>query len=126
MLSTAELLPKVLLWTTCFPNSVSASASASASAASAACIYYVFIGGALRAPLYVHDKIHTAEAAEAEAAAAETELGKHVVHSRTSRTFGKVLLWTTCFESSIVTACPLMVNCPSIVHPSYRISVKQA
>ena len=66
MLSTVELLPKVLLWTTCFPNSVSAAASASA--ASAVCIYYVFIGGALRAPLYVHDKIHTAEAA-AEAAA---------------------------------------------------------
>ena len=43
------------------------------------------IGGALRAPLYVHDEIHTAEAAEAEAAA-ETELGKHVVHIRT---FGK-------------------------------------
>ena len=80
MLSTVELLPKVLLRTTCCPNS--ASAAASASAASAECIYYVFIGGALRAPLYVHDKTHTAEAAEAEAAA-ETELGKHVVHNRT-------------------------------------------
>ena len=76
-------MPKVLQWTTCFPNSVSAAASAAA--ASAVCIYYVIIGGALRAPLYVHDKIHTAEAAEAEAAA-ETELGKHVVHIRT---FGK-------------------------------------
>ena len=32
-------------------------------AASAVCIYYVIIGGALRAPLYVHDEIHTAEAA---------------------------------------------------------------
>ena len=67
VLSTVELLPKVLLWTTCFPNSVSAAASASA--ASAVCIYYVIIGGALRAPLYVHDKIHTA-AAEAAAPAA--------------------------------------------------------
>ena len=39
-------------------------------AASAVCIYYVIIGGALRAPLYVHDKIHTG-AAEAAAEAAE-------------------------------------------------------
>ena len=46
--------------TTSFPNSGSAAASA---AASAVCIYYVIIGGALRAPLYVHDEIHTAEAA---------------------------------------------------------------
>ena len=69
-------MPKVLNWTTCFPNSVSAAASAAA--ASAVCIYYVIIGGALRAPLYVHDKIHTAEAAAAEAAA-EPELRKHVV-----------------------------------------------
>ena len=76
MLSTVELLPKVLLWTTCFPNSVSAAASASA--ASAVCIYDVVIGRALRAPLYVHDKIHIAEAA-AEEAAAEPELGKDVV-----------------------------------------------
>ena len=69
-------MPNVLIWTTCFPNSVSAAASASA--ASAVCIHYVVIGGALRAPLYVHDKIHTAEAAAAEAAA-EPELGKDVV-----------------------------------------------
>ena len=61
--------------TTSFPNSGSAAASA---AASAVCIYDVIIGGALRAPLYVHDKIHTAEAAAAEAAA-EPELGKDVV-----------------------------------------------
>ena len=65
-----------------------AGAAAASSAASAVCTYYVVIGGALRAPLYVHDELHSAEAAEAEAAA-ETELGKHVVHSRTSRTFGK-------------------------------------
>ena len=45
-----------------------AAAGAAASAA-AACIYYVIIGGALRAPLYVHDKIHTAAAAEAAAPA---------------------------------------------------------
>ena len=40
-----------------------------AGSAAAACIYHVIIGGALRAPLYVHDKIHTA-AAEAAAPAA--------------------------------------------------------
>ena len=31
--------------------------AAASAAASAVCIYYVIIGGALRAPLYVHDKI---------------------------------------------------------------------
>ena len=62
--------------TTSFPNS--GSGAASAAAASAVCIYDVIIGGALRAPLYVHDKIHTAEAAAAEAAP-EPELGKDVV-----------------------------------------------
>ena len=46
--------------TTSFPNS--GSGAASAAAASAVCIYDVIIGGALRASLYVHDKIHTAEA----------------------------------------------------------------
>ena len=70
-------MPKVFNLTTCFPNSVSAAAFA---AASAVCIYYVIIGGR-----FVHDEIHTAEAAAAEAAA-ETELGKHVVQLRT---FGK-------------------------------------
>ena len=44
--------------------------AAASAAASAVCIYYVDIGGALRAPLYVHDKIHTAEAAAAAPAAA--------------------------------------------------------
>ena len=38
-----------------------AAAGAAASAA-AVCIYYVDTGGALRAPLYAHDKIHTAAA----------------------------------------------------------------
>ena len=47
-----------------------AAARAAASAAAAAvCISYVSIGGALRAPLYVHDEIHTV-AAEAAALAA--------------------------------------------------------
>jgi hypothetical protein len=70
-------LPTVPIRTACFPHYVSAAASASA--ISAVCIYYVILGGALRAPPYVHDDIQTAEAAEAEAAA-ETWLGKHVVH----------------------------------------------
>ena len=63
--------------TTSFPNSASAAPSAAAAAASAVCIYDVIIGGALRAPLYVHDQIHAAEAAAE--AAAEPELGKDVV-----------------------------------------------
>ena len=42
-----------------------------AASAAAVCIYYVRIGGALCAPLYVNDKIQTAAAeAAAEAAAA--------------------------------------------------------
>ena len=49
-------------------------AGAAASAA-AVCIYYVSIGGALRAPLYVHDEIHTA-AAEAAALAAAPAIVK--------------------------------------------------
>ena len=54
------------------------------------CIYYVIIGGALRAPLYVHDKIHTAAAeAAAPAAAPATDpwihgsiffIMKHIFH----------------------------------------------
>ena len=67
--------------TTSFPNSGSAAASAAA-AASAVCIYDVIIGGALRAPLYVHDKIHTAEAAaEAAAAPAAASVSKKKVPS---------------------------------------------
>ena len=48
-----------------------AAAGAAADAAASATVwtYYVIIGGALRAPLYVHDEIHTA-AAEAAALAA--------------------------------------------------------
>ena len=42
-----------------------AAAGAAASAATV-CIYYVLKGGALRAPLYLHDKVH-AVAAEAAA-----------------------------------------------------------
>ena len=45
-------------------------AAGTATSAATACIYYVIIGGALRAPLYVHGEIHTAEAA-VEAAAPE-------------------------------------------------------
>ena len=45
-------------------------AAGAVAAASAVCIYYVFIGGALRAPLYVHNEIHTAEAAATAPAAA--------------------------------------------------------
>ena len=49
---------------------VASSGAAASTAASAVCTYYVIIGGALRAPLYVHGEIHTAEAA-VEAAAPE-------------------------------------------------------
>ena len=45
-------------------------AAGAVAAASAVCIYYVFIGEALRAPLYVHNEIHTAEAAATAPAAA--------------------------------------------------------
>ena len=38
----------------------------SAAGAAAVCTYYVIIGGALRAPLYVHDKVHTAAAPAAD------------------------------------------------------------
>ena len=48
-------------------------AAGAAASASAVCVNYVIIGGALRAPLHVHDKIHTA-AAEAEAPAAALAL----------------------------------------------------
>ena len=49
---------------------VACSGAAASSAASAVCIHYVLVGGKLRAPLYVHGEIHTAEAA-VEAAAPE-------------------------------------------------------
>ena len=52
-------------------DAAAAEAAAGAVAAtSAVCIYYVFIEGALRAPLYVHNEIHTAEAAATAPAAA--------------------------------------------------------
>ena len=43
-------------------------AAGAAAPAAPACIDYVIIGGALRAPLYVHDKVHTVAAAAAPAA----------------------------------------------------------
>ena len=46
------------------------SAAGAAASAAAVCIYYVSLGGALRAPLDVRDKVHTA-AAEAAAPAAD-------------------------------------------------------
>ena len=52
---------------------VAGAAARAAASAAAVCISYVRIGGALRAPLYVHDKIHTA-AAEAAAEAAAPDL----------------------------------------------------
>ena len=54
---------------------VAGAAARAAASAAAVCIYYVSIGGALRAPLYVHDEIHTA-AAEAAALAAAPETVK--------------------------------------------------
>ena len=47
-----------------------AAARAAASAAAAVCICYVSIGGALRAPLYVHDELRTAAASAAAESAA--------------------------------------------------------
>ena len=47
-----------------------ARAAAGAAAATAVCIYYVSLGGALRAPPDVHDKIRTAAAETAAAPAA--------------------------------------------------------
>ena len=44
--------------------------SGTAASAAAVCIYYVSIGGALRAPLYAHDEIHTVSAEAAAPAAA--------------------------------------------------------
>ena len=46
-------------------------AAGAAAGAAAVCIYYVGLGGALRAPLNVRDKIHTAAAPAAAPAAAE-------------------------------------------------------
>ena len=52
---------------------VAGAAARAAASAAAVCIYYVSIGGALRAPLYVHDERHTAaEEAAALAAAPAT------------------------------------------------------
>ena len=49
---------------------VAGAAARAAASAAAVCISYVRIEGALRAPLYVHEGIHTAAAAEAAALAA--------------------------------------------------------
>ena len=57
-----------------------AAARAAASAA-AVCIYYVSIGGALRAPLYVHDEIHTAAAEAAALAAAPATVKSGIAYA---------------------------------------------
>ena len=46
-------------------GSADRTAAGAAASAAAVCIHYVFIGGALGAPLNVYDKIHTAAAAAA-------------------------------------------------------------
>ena len=51
-------------------GAVARAAAGAAASAAAVCIYDVVTGGGLRAPLYVHDKVHTA-AAEAAAPAAD-------------------------------------------------------
>ena len=51
---------------------VAGAAARAAASAAAVCIYYVSIGGALRALLYVHDEMHTAAEAAALAAAPAT------------------------------------------------------
>ena len=57
-----------------------AAAGAAASAA-AVCIYYVSKGGALRAPLYVHDEIHTAAAEAAALAAAPATVKSGIAYA---------------------------------------------
>ena len=49
-------------------GSAAGAAARAAASAAAVCIYYVSIGRSLRAPLYVHNEMHTA-AAEAAAPA---------------------------------------------------------
>ena len=58
-----------------------AAARAAASAAAAVCISYVRIGGALRAPLYVHEEIHTAAAEAAALAAAPATVKSGIAYA---------------------------------------------
>ena len=49
--------------------------------AAAVCFYYMSIGGALRAPLYVHDEIHTAAAEAAALAAAPATVKSGIAYA---------------------------------------------
>ena len=49
--------------------------------AAAVCIDYVSIGGALRAPLHVHDEIHTAAAEAAALAAAPATVKSGIAYA---------------------------------------------
>ena len=62
-------------------RSGAAASAASAASAAAVCISYVRIGGALRAPLYVHDEIHTAAAEAAALAAAPATVKSGIAYA---------------------------------------------
>ena len=55
-------------------------AARAVSSAAAGCIYYVSLGGALRAPLDVRDKVHTAAAPAAALAAAPADPWIHIFY----------------------------------------------
>ena len=62
-------------------GSVAGAVAGAAASAAAVCIYYVDIGGALRAPLYVHDEIHTAAAEAAALAAAPATVKSGIAYA---------------------------------------------
>ena len=64
------------------PDLTVAGAAASAAASAAAvCIHYVSTGGALRAPLYAHDEIHTAATEAAALAAAPATVKSDIAYA---------------------------------------------
>ena len=60
---------------------VAAAAARVAASAAAVCIFYVRIGGVLRAPLYVHEEIHTAAAEAAALAAAPATVKSGIAYA---------------------------------------------
>ena len=60
---------------------VAGAAARAAASAAAVCIYYVSIWGAHRAPLYVHDEIHTAGAEAAALAAAPATVKSGIAYA---------------------------------------------
>ena len=55
-------------------GSAAGAAAGAASSAATVCTYYVIIGGALRALLYLHDKVHTVAAEAAAPALVQEQL----------------------------------------------------